>query len=92
MGRRERTKPQRMGEKLRVIREALELTAEEMIERLNYPEIPLHRASITEYEKGRREPPSLILLQYARAANIQVEILIDDKLDLPKNLPNKSKS
>lgn len=86
MGREKRTKPQRMGEKLRQIRKALNLTMDEMIVRLDYPEIPLYRASITEYEKGRREPPSLILLQYARTANILVEILIDDKLDLPENL------
>lgn len=88
MGRRERAKPQRLGEKLLRIREALNLTTEEMIKRLDYPEIPLHRASITEYEKNRREPPSLILLQYARAANVFLEVLIDDSLDLPNKIPS----
>ena len=84
MGRSKRIQPIRLAEKLKAIRENLELTAEQLIERLNCPQIPLHRASITEYEKGRREPPSLILLAYSRLANIAVEILIDDELDLPE--------
>lgn len=92
MGRAERAKPARLAEKLLGIRTALNLTAEEMIKRLDYPALPLHRASITEYEKGRREPPALILLQYARAANVFVEVLIDDALDLPNEVPSKEKS
>lgn len=92
MGRAERAKPARLAEKLIGIRTALNLTAEEMIKRLDYPSIPLHRASITEYEKGRREPPALILLQYARAANIFLEVLVDDSIDLPDEIPSKQKS
>lgn len=92
MGRAERAKPQRLAEKLRCIRRALNLTAEQMITRLDYPKLPLYRASITEYEKGRREPPLLILLQYARAANVLLEVLVDDSIDLPNQIPNKEKS
>ena len=92
MGRAERAKPARLAEKLLGIRTALNLTAEEMIKRLDYPALPLHRASITEYEKGRREPPLLILFQYARAANIFLEVLVDDSLDLPEVIPSKEKS
>ena len=40
-----------------------------------------HRVS--EYERGRREPHLAILVRYARAANISVECLIDDEMDLP---------
>jgi hypothetical protein len=29
----------------------------------------------------------MILLQYARAAGVPTEVLIDDDLDLPENLP-----
>lgn len=83
MGRKERTKPERLAEKLRTIRLNGDLTCEQMVERLNCPKISLYRASITEYEKGRREPPALILLAYARFADITVEVLIDDELDLP---------
>ena len=92
MGRAERAKPARLAEKLLGIRMALKLTAEEMIKRLDYPALPLHRASITEYEKGRREPPALILLQYARVANVFLEVLVDDRLDLPDEIPSKEKS
>jgi transcriptional regulator with XRE-family HTH domain len=38
---------------------------------------------ISEYEIGRREPNLMLLLQYARAAGVTVESLIDDHLDLP---------
>ncbi len=92
MGRAERAKPARLAEKLLGIRTALNLTAEEMIKRLDYPALPLHRASITEYEKGRREPPALILLQYARVANVFLKGLVDGSLNLPGVIPSKEKS
>lgn len=84
MGTGSRIKPVRLAEKLKMIRESLGLTAEELIEKLNCPEIPLYRASITQYEKGRREPPLIILLKYTRLAKIHVDDLIDDEIDLPK--------
>jgi len=46
---------------------------------------------ISRYETGKREPPLLILLQYARAANVSTDILIDDALDLPDKLPARSR-
>lgn len=92
MGRKERAKPQRLAGKLAEIRLALNLTAEEMIKSLDYPALPIYRASITEYEKGRREPPLLILLEYARVANVFLEVIVDDRLDLPDKIPSKEKS
>lgn len=86
MGRKERTKPERLAEKLKAIRVSKDLTAEALIEQLDCPKITLYRSSITEFENGKREPPSLILLAYARLAAIAVETLIDDELDLPKSL------
>lgn len=84
MGRKERTKPDRLAEKLKAIRINRDLTSEALIEKLNCPKIVLYRSSITEFENGKREPPSLILLAYARLANIMVEVLIDDELNLPR--------
>jgi len=84
MGRAKRTMPKHLGKKLYSIRENLGLTLEELIERLNCPEIPLYPASISMYESGKREPPLLVLLRYARLANVIVDVLIDDKLDLPQ--------
>ena len=92
MGTSRRPKPKRLAEKLKTIREMLGLTTEDLINRLDCPEIPLHRASITQYEKGRREPPLEVLLQYSRLVNIYVDVLIDDKLCLPNILPAGKKS
>ena len=86
MGSGKRIMPARLGEKLKAIRENLGLTTEELIIRLDCPSVPLHRASITQYEKGRREPALLVLLKYARLAEISVDVLIDDEIEfLQKN-------
>jgi transcriptional regulator with XRE-family HTH domain len=81
MGRAKRVMPKHLGKKLYLIREGLGLTLEEMIERLNCPEIPLYPASISMYESGKREPPLLILLQYAKLVNVTMEILVDDGIE-----------
>jgi transcriptional regulator with XRE-family HTH domain len=82
MGTGKRIKPARLAEKLKAIRESLGLTTEELIAQLNCYEIPLHRASITQYEKGRREPNLIVLLHYARLINTSVDYLIDDNLNI----------
>ena len=82
MGRAERTKPKRLGEKLKMIRESLGLSFEEMITLLNYSQIPLYRANIFRYETGKLEPPLQILLRYARLVNISTDELIDDEINL----------
>lgn len=87
MGRSHRPRVERLGPKLREIRQQLDLTQTQMIERLSCPDMALHPASISEYEKGKREPPAKVLLQYARVAGVTVEMLIDDDLDLPERLP-----
>jgi transcriptional regulator with XRE-family HTH domain len=87
MGSSKRVKPSRLAEKLKTIRESLGLTTEELIIKLNCPQVPLHRASITQYEKGRREPPLPVLLQYARLMNVYVDVLIDDNLLLDMKIP-----
>lgn len=85
MGRAERSKPERLGKKLKTIREGLGLSFEEMITHLNYPQIPLYRANIYRYEAGKLEPPLLILLRYAKLVNISTDVLIDDDVELPAN-------
>lgn len=92
MGRAGRTKTEYLAGKLESIRNSLGITFEEMIVRLDCQQIPLYPASIYGYEKGRREPPLLVLLKYAQLANVYVEVLIDDELDLPEKLPCKVKS
>ncbi|HKG14593.1 MAG TPA: helix-turn-helix transcriptional regulator [Pyrinomonadaceae bacterium] len=70
---------------------ALELSQTGIVQSLGYEESPLYPAQISNFEQGKREPPIQLLLAYARLANIPLEILADDKLDLPGELPAKSK-
>lgn len=86
-----RPAPKRLGEKLFAIRVALELSQTGIVERLDYRESPLYAAQISNFEQGKREPPLQLLLAYARLANIPLEILANDNLDLPDKLPAKRK-
>jgi transcriptional regulator with XRE-family HTH domain len=81
---------QRLGEKLRQIREGLELSQSEMLRRLGFEDVLIYNR-ISDYELGKREPPLPVLLQYARVAGICPEVLIDDELELPARLPSKPK-
>ncbi len=92
MGRAGRTKTEYLAGKLESIRNSLGITFEEMIVQLDCPQIPLYPASIYGYEKGKREPPLPVLLRYALLANVYVEVLIDDDLELPEKLPSKEKT
>ena len=86
MGRGTRPRPKRLGEKLIRIREALGLSQNAMLRSLGF-EDSVTRDYISAYERGVREPPLPVLLQYARAAGVWVDVLIDDQLDLPARLP-----
>lgn len=79
--------PKRLGEKLRQIRESFGDSQAEFLVRLGKPESIL-QGSISGYERGQREPPLLILLRYARAADLYLEVIVDDGLDLPDELKN----
>jgi Helix-turn-helix. len=86
MGKASRQKPERLGEKLLQIREALGLSQNEMIKHLGLTDV-VSRNNLSVYESGKREPSLLLLLRYARAVGIALEVLVDDELDLPKELP-----
>jgi transcriptional regulator with XRE-family HTH domain len=88
--RRERHIPEHLADKLLCIRTALGLSQNEMLRRLGSPE-KLQQSSISGYERGVREPPLLIILEYARIANIYVDVLLDDELDLPSQVPSPRK-
>lgn len=82
MGRAKKVTPKHLSKKLTAIRKNLGLTYEELITRLDCPEIPLYRASISQYESGKIEPPLPVLLRYAKLVNISTDVLIDDDIDL----------
>jgi transcriptional regulator with XRE-family HTH domain len=81
-----RPKPERLAEKLLHIRLALGLSQSEMWKRLGLEESVTYDR-ISKYETGRNEPPLPTLLRYARLANVYMEALVDDELDLPEKLP-----
>jgi transcriptional regulator with XRE-family HTH domain len=90
MGTKPRLKPERLAEKLRQIRLALGLSQSEMWRHLELEDLIVFK-QISTYELGTREPPLPILLRYAQAANVSTDVLINDALDLPANLPAKAK-
>jgi transcriptional regulator with XRE-family HTH domain len=89
MGRSSRPRPQRLAPKLLRVREALEISQAEMVNRLGQTKI--HPAHISVYERGEREPPLPVLLMYARLAGVCLDVLVDDEQNLPDKLPAKPK-
>ena len=79
MGQRPRPKPKHLAAKLLAIRRKLSVSQCEMEKLLNFQ---ISTARITEYEHGTREPNLLVLLSYARLAEIPLEQIIDDDIDL----------
>jgi transcriptional regulator with XRE-family HTH domain len=91
MGKQVRKRPQRLPEKLSEIRLKLGLSQNEMVRRLGLAD-EIERDYISKFERGTLEPTLWVLLQYARSANVYVDALIDNDLDLPEKLPASTKS
>ena len=90
MARGARIRPERLPEKLLQIRLALGLSQSELLRRLGLEEQMDYRR-ISEFERGTTEPHLTVLLQYARAAGVHMEDIVDDELDLPAKLPGNVK-
>ena len=90
MGRAARLRSERLAEKLRDIRVGLGLSQNELIRHLGLEDV-IYQSNVSGYESGEREPPLPILLKYAQAAGICLDVLANDDLDLPANLPSKPK-
>ena len=82
MGRAHRSRPNRLGEKLRVIRKHFGLTQQALIDRLGVKE-SLYPSSISLFEQDGREPSLLVLLAYSKLAGVTINDLVDDKVRLP---------
>jgi len=83
MGKKRRPYPRKLAKKLQQIRLSLGLSQNEMLRKLGM-EDDYNRSTISGYERGEREPPLPFLLRYARLAGVSTDVLIDDKLHLPK--------
>lgn len=84
-------RPKRLGEKLAVIRKRLELSQNEMVRRLGLSG-KLTREEVSAYERGVREPSLPTLSRYAEIARVWMDVLVDDDLDLPNEIPSPTKS
>ena len=71
--------PKKLAKKLAQIRADLGLSQTEMVKALHYKASPLRPAQISQFETGRREPPLMLLLAYARLARVSTDVLIDDR-------------
>jgi transcriptional regulator with XRE-family HTH domain len=84
MGRVRRNKPRNLAKKLHKIRvDLLGLSQSEMARALG---LEVHYAAVSNYELGTREPDLMVVLKYARLTGIPMEVLVDDNLNLPKDL------
>jgi transcriptional regulator with XRE-family HTH domain len=94
MGKKPRTKPRRLGKKLRQIRENLGLSQNEMLRRAGLDK-KYGRNNLSNYELDKREPPYPILLGYSQVSGIPINVILDDKVALPqeflKNPAGKTK-
>jgi len=86
MARGARIRPERLPEKLLQIRVALGLSQSELLRRLGLEEQMDYRR-ISEFERGTTEPHLTVLLQYARAAGVHMEDIVDDELRQPHGFP-----
>ena len=90
MGRAARLRSERLAEKLRAVRMALGLSQNELIRHLGLEEF-IYQSNVSGYESGEREPPLPILLRYAEAAGVCLDVLANDELELPAKLPARAK-
>ena len=84
MGLARRPQPRLLASKLKKIRTRLDLSQEQMAERVSTRRSPVYPGHVSEFERGKREPSLLALLRYARAVGAAVDVLIDDALDLTR--------
>jgi transcriptional regulator with XRE-family HTH domain len=86
-----RNRPDRLAEKLLQIREALGLTQKEMAERLSKQAgVKITYRNVSKYERDKSVPYIEIVLAYARLANVEMNQIVDDDLNLPlKNSDEK---
>ena len=89
MGQAPRNKPKRLGEKLLQIREALGLSQKEMAKRLSERTgFRITQTHVSNYERDRVEPFLETTLAYARLANVEMNDIADDDVDLKLSRKN----
>jgi transcriptional regulator with XRE-family HTH domain len=82
--------PKRLGAKLRQIRIGLGLTQEAMLKLLELPPV-ITQSTLSAYERNAKLPPYFVLARYGDVANVWIDVLVRDSLDLPEKIPSQSK-
>jgi transcriptional regulator with XRE-family HTH domain len=78
-GSRKRPVPKLLAAKLKLIRTRLGVGQAEMAELLSKAQSPPDGAMVSRFERGLREPNLFVILEYAKLANINPVLLIDDQ-------------
>lgn len=77
-----RPRPKRLAEKLLKIRQSLGVSQSALVYHLG---VELAPNNISKYEHNLNEPPTDVILAYARLAHIPLEQLVDDEMELVLN-------
>ena len=78
-----RNRPDRLAEKLLQIRKAFGLSQKEMAERLSKQAgVKITYRNVSKYERDKSVPYIEIVLAYARLANVEMNQIVDDDLDI----------
>ena len=78
-----RNRPDRLAEKLLQIRKAFGLSQKEMAERLSMQAgVKITYRNVSKYERDKSVPYIEIVLAYARLANVEMNQIVDDDLDI----------
>src|ERR1051325_10375545 len=93
MGTASRETPKYLAQKLLKIRKTIDggLSQEEMVRRLGVGS-KINRTYISKFEHGVLEPSLKVLIRYAEIAGVYLDVLADDRLELPDILPCRPKS
>lgn len=86
MGTKKRPVPARLPEKMLKIRRLLDLTQEQLAERVSHLPSAPQPGHISRFEQGLREPNLIYLLEISRLSGVPLEVILDDKLDVPEKL------
>jgi len=84
MGRKPRKRPQHLGRKLCEIRDSFGISQGRMLVKLGFP--AKGRNNLSNYETDKREAPSELVLAFAKVVGVNVDVLFDDRRELPKAL------
>ncbi len=89
MGTRKRPVPARLPEKLLKIRKLLDLSQEQLAARVSHLPSSPHPGHVSRFEAGTREPNLIYLLEFSRLSGVSLEVLLDDRLDVPEKLKKR---